>query len=226
MTAFYEVLTTMASGAILAVVLLAVFGRDASTGLDWDGLWAVVTFQPSEQFVLGRWTAVILSLLLLAVVGLPLLPPVFNRLADRFSRPFRGQDPEPLPRLTTTALLEGLAITSCGWLFLTASFWTALLAATNGELPLTAELAARTTAALAIAYVGAFVLLFAPGGLGAREYLLKLLLLPELLAGLSLSVEQGRGIVVLAVVALRLTWTVAEVVMAGCVWWLPSGRTS
>ncbi|HKB39299.1 MAG TPA: hypothetical protein VKD72_22870, partial [Gemmataceae bacterium] len=118
MTAFYEVLTTMASGALLAVGLLAVFGREASAGLDWSGLWAVLTFQPPETFALGRWTAVALAGLLLIVVGVPLLPPVFNRVADKVSLPFRGKDAPPLPTLHTTALLEGLAITSVGWLFL------------------------------------------------------------------------------------------------------------
>src|SRR5262249_9766492 len=101
-------------------------GREASAGLDWEGLWAVVTFQPGEGFILGRWTAVALALALLTVVGLPLLPPMFNRVAEKVSQPFRGKDPAPLPRITTAALLEGLAITGVGWLFLAGSFWTAL----------------------------------------------------------------------------------------------------
>jgi glycosyltransferase 2 family protein len=222
MTAFYEVVTTMASGAIIAALLLACYGREESAGVDWQGLWAVVTVQPPELFVLGRWTSVALALSLLAVVGIPLLPPMFNRLAEKLSQPFRGKDPAPLPRITTPALLEGLAITGLGWLFLAASFWAALQAITDGRLATSPELLARTTAALGIAYVAAFVLLFAPGGLGVREYLLTLLLVPELAAALSLEHDEARSLVVLTVLGLRLTWTAAEIVTAACVWWLPT----
>ena len=222
MTAFYEVLTTMAAGAILAVALLAGFGREASAGLDWNGLWAVLTFQPPESFNLGRWTAAAFAGMLLLAVGLPLVPPVFNRFAERLSLPFRGKDAPPLPKVTWGALLEGLVITSVGWLFLAGSFWTTLQAAADGRLPWSPDLMARSTASLGIAYIAGFVLLFAPGGLGVREYLLTLLLAPELADGLQVDACEGRGIVVLAVLALRLTWTVAEVLAAAVVWWLPS----
>jgi uncharacterized membrane protein YbhN (UPF0104 family) len=223
MCAFYEVLTTMAAGAILAGVLFVVVGPVSSAGLDGAGLWGVLTFAPPTDFVLGRWAGVAVAGLLLLPVGLPLLPPLFSRLAEKVSRPFRGQDAAPLPRLTTAALGEGLVITALGWLLLGASFWAALQAVAPG-LAWSPALAGRMTAALAVAYVGGFVFPFTSGGLGVREYILRLLLAPELAAALPLDAPEAPGLVALAVLVLRLTWTVAEVVMAACVWWWPAGR--
>ncbi len=69
----------------------------------------------------------------------------------------------------------------------------------------------RSTTVLAVAQVAGFVA-STPGGLGVRELLLQQMLAPY---------TGDREAVVLAVL-LRLLWTVAELVMAAVVWWLPA----
>jgi glycosyltransferase 2 family protein len=75
---FYEVLTMMASGALLAAVLFAV----APPALVSD------TVDP-------HW----LGLCLAAVCGVPLLPAVFNRLVGRLAQRFQKVESFRLPRL-------------------------------------------------------------------------------------------------------------------------------
>ena len=53
-----------------------------------------------------------------------------------------------------------------------------------------------------------------PGGLGPRELLLQQALTPH----------YGARQAVVAVILLRVLWTVAELLCAGVVWWLPDGR--
>ena len=64
------------------------------------------------------------------------------------------------------------------------------------------------------AYVIGFVILTAPGGLGVREFLLIRLLTPELVGVEDRGPEDARALVVLAVLALRLVWTTAELLTA------------
>src|SRR5262249_44929851 len=88
-TAFYEVLATVASGALLAAVLFCLRGRGAATSLErWD-LWRLLTMQDLEGVVLDRRVFALLALALLVVVGLPIVPWVFNRLVYRLSLPFQ-----------------------------------------------------------------------------------------------------------------------------------------
>jgi uncharacterized membrane protein YbhN (UPF0104 family) len=61
-------------------------------------------------------------------------------------------------------------------------------------------------AAVAASYVAGFVVLVAPGGLGARELVLQELLTPRV---------GGAAAAVLASLVLRLVWTAAEVALAG-----------
>ena len=79
----------------------------------------------------------------------------------------------------------------------------------------------RLTAIMGLSYVAAF-LLWTPGGLGVREFLLGLLLAPEL-AGRG-DEEWVAGRVVLAVLLLRVAWTVAELPAAGALYWVPTTR--
>src|SRR5207302_7053119 len=83
-TSFYEVLTTMASGALLAAVLFAV-QPPAATEL---------TMHP-----------VFLGALLVALLGVPLLPWVFNRLVERLARRFQDVESFRLPRLRAGTLV-------------------------------------------------------------------------------------------------------------------------
>ncbi len=221
LTAFYEVLTTMAAGALLAVVLLAALGPASSAPFDPHALGRMLLGRADGGAEPDRAAVLALAALLFLAVGTPLVPPLFNRLARRLTLPFRGKDAPPLPRLGTAALVEGLLITAAGWLLLGLSLWSALQATAPRPLPWTAELLGRATAYLGIAYVAGFVLLVAPGGLGVREFFLTLFLTPEVVRALDVDADEARATVVLAVLALRLVWTAAEVVMAAAVFWLP-----
>jgi hypothetical protein len=55
----------------------------------------------------------------------------------------------------------------------------------------------------------------APGGIGVREFFLTLLLAPEVADLAGLEPAPARAAVVLTVLVLRLTWTVAELLLSG-----------
>jgi hypothetical protein len=199
-TAFYEVLTTMAAGALVAAALFACF-PPPGLALDWD--------------------PVLIGALLLLLVGVPLLPGVFNRLVARLARRFRSVGELGLARLHAGTLLQGLALTAAGWALLGISLWTLL----QGVLPAPQSFSgltwARLTAMVALAYVLGFLAVFMPGGVGVREFLLQGLLVPELAAS---EVSSPEGVAAAAVLLLRLVWTIAEVVCACTVYWLPGPR--
>src|SRR5439155_12172327 len=90
---FYEVLTMMASGALLAAVLFA---------LD----------PPALLGEADAWNPAVLGLVLVVVCGVPLLPSVFNRIVGRLARRFQKVESFRLPRLGPATLLEGLATTT------------------------------------------------------------------------------------------------------------------
>jgi len=192
LTATYETLTLMASGALVAVVLLSVHALESD----------------------DRWKA----LGLLALAGIPILPGVFNRLAGAATRKFRGPEVQPLPSVRNTTLLSGLGLTACTWALMGLSL-AALLQALVPASPWDLEIWGRHTAYVALAYVAGFLTLPAPGGLGVRELILQRLLTPELVP--LTGAEQAAPLAVVIVLLLRLLWTVAEVIMAFAVFFLP-----
>jgi hypothetical protein len=157
---------------------------------------------------------VALSLLLLAPVFVPILPPVFNRIVERLALPFRESLVGPLPRFRAAYLAEGLLLTSAEWVCHGASLAAALCAVLGGGLPWTAETAGRLPAVMGVSYVAGFLVVVAPSGLGVREFFLTLFLTPELETLLGADAAGARGLAVLAVLVLRLAWTAAEMVMA------------
>jgi uncharacterized membrane protein YbhN (UPF0104 family) len=222
LTAFYEVLTTMASGALVAAVLFALLGT-AGPGPGGADLRRLLRLEWPEAGVLGRDLAVLLALALLAATGLPLLPPLFNRVVHRLSLPFRNPD-TPVPRIRLAHLAEGLALTALGWLLLGAALAAAVCGVLGAGLAWGGTSLARMPAVMSLAYVAGFVILVAPGGLGVREFFLTLLLAPELAALADLDRPTARGSAVLTVLVLRLVWTTAELLLAALVvrrWWAP-----
>jgi hypothetical protein len=199
-TAFYEVLTTMAAGALLAAVLFAC-QPPAAVGLTWD--------------------PVLVGVLLLALVGVPLLPAVFNRLVGRLAARFRAVESLRLPSLRERTLVEGLALTACGWALLGLSLWAALQAILPEPGALTASTWAQYTAMVALAYVAGFLTLFMPGGVGVREVLLQVLLTPELAAR---HINAPEGVAAAAVLLLRLVWTAAELGLAALIYCFPGPK--
>jgi hypothetical protein len=220
-TAFYEVLTTMASGALLAAILLWFVGPETTTGLDWPLLWKVLTSQerPSEAVFDGHFLSLI-ALILFGVIILPISPLLFNRMVRRLSLPFLEPGKSPL-QVPPAALLEGLALTACGWLFLGTSLWAVFQSLSDVTEPLTWRVLSRDSAYLSLAYVLGFVILLAPGGLGIRESFLFIFLSPDVA---DLPGWEGRT-AMLPVVVLRLVWTLAEAVIATVLYWL-SGNTA
>jgi uncharacterized membrane protein YbhN (UPF0104 family) len=223
LTAFYEVLTTMTAGVLLAAVLLALLQPDTTSGIDWSTFERLVQRAPDLP-PLDRKTGVLLAVLMLVPVGVSVLPPIFNRLAYRLSLPFREKDAAPLPRMQALGLLEGLLMTACGWLLLGASVWAGLQAASPQPLPWTMAVWGRLTAFLAMAYVAGFLAIFLPGGIGVREFFLIFFLTAELTHLVQLEEEMARLTVVAAVGVLRFVWFVADIVVAAIVYWLPRQR--
>ncbi len=202
-TAIYETLTTMASGALLAVVLSAVLAFGEAH------LWRAAG--------------------LLAVAGIPIVPGVFNRILGVLTRVIQrrakrtGEDgPAPLIPVRTATLAGGLAVTACGWALFGLSLWT-LLRAILPEPPAWSFADwGRLTASLAMAYVVGF-LIPSPGGLGTREFVLQQLLTPELtpLVG-----AEATGVATAAALLLRLVWTSAEVLAAAVLYVVPVARAA
>lgn len=184
-TATYETLTSMAAGATIGAILLP-----------WAGL--------GGEWGTGK------AIALVGLAGLPIVLGMLNRLAVRVAAKHRGPGASRLPNPSLALLARGLFQAMAGWACLGLSLWLTVqaLAAEPGALTLDDFL--RDTAAVALAYVVGFVVLFAPGGLGARELLLQQVLEPQV----------GAGPAAVVAVVLRLVWTAFEVAVAGGVYLL------
>lgn len=182
-TAVYETLVSMSAGALLAVLFLPALG-----------------VLPAE--ISGNRTA------LFAVVALPLGLAMLNKLAARIAKKRRGPDARPLPAPSLFLLAQGLAHGACGYCLLALSLGLTV----RGVVPDVPEWDAvaftRDLAAVALSYVAGFVFVIAPGGLGARELVLKWALAPQFVA--ALGETPAAQVAVLVALALRLAWTVAE----------------
>lgn len=219
LTSLYEVLTTMAAGVFVSAVLFAVLGTGGGAGvspvggLNAETLLHLLEMELPGEGSVPRSVVVFVSILLFGAFLVPLHPTVFNRLARRMTRSLLDATGS-YPRIRFVYLLEGLAFTAVGWLFLGASFAAVLRGIVGADWPLFDARTARLPAIMGLAYVIGFVVLIAPGGLGVREYFLTLLLTPELVGVQRMASEDSRATVVLAVLVLRLVWTTAELVSA------------
>ena len=185
-TATYETLSSMAAGALLAVLLLPYLG--------------VLPVELS-----GRTTA------LVAVAALPVGLGVLNKIAARIAKKRRGPDARPLPAPSLRLLLQGLLHGACGWCLLGISLALVIRAVAPGAAAI-AESYPADLGAVAVAYVAGFVILVAPGGLGVREWVLQVTLAPRFTEALGSPAAAAMAVIIALI--LRLTWTVAEVVVA------------
>ncbi|MBY0522115.1 MAG: flippase-like domain-containing protein [Gemmataceae bacterium] len=205
LTATYETLTTMASGALVAVLLFTLHALDESE----------------------RWKA----LVLLTVAGVPILPGVFNRIVDRLTalarRAARKQEANTeaagLPPIGYRTLALGLALTACGWALFGLSLGTMIHAVLPSPPAWSLDAWGRYTAFIALAYVAGFLTLPAPGGLGVRELILQKLLETEFTP--LMTAEQAAPLAAAIALILRLLWTLTEVAMAVGVYFLPSEQS-
>ncbi len=223
LTSFYEVLTTMAMGAFLAAVVFALQAQDTFSLPDWHAFRRLL---PREALTTGAIDPKVLALLALAlllVIGILILPPVFNWLAHRITLPFRDRDAAPLPRIRLRFLFQGLVLTAGLWLLFGASLLAVLHGVMAQPPAWTLESWGRYTALGAVSYVASFVIVPLPAGLGAREFLLVVVLMPGISILEGLSVDEARITAVASVLLLRCAWTAGELVMVGILYWLPSG---
>ncbi len=223
LTAFYEVFVTMASGALIAAALFALCLPPPAAPPDWARLVALVKGEASAEAPLDRNLATAFALLLSAPLLAVTFPPVFNRLAQRASLPFRKRD-EPLPRVTLRAWVEGLLLTCGCWLCLgvsLASLMRGLFLSPGADLAWGPREAGSIVATMSVVYVAAFLVLVVPGAVGVREYFLMAFLVaaPGVLP--SVAGHDPRRPAELVAAALRVSWTAAELLMAALVWRLP-----
>ena len=214
-TTFCEVLTTMGAGALLATGLFVLFGPIAPAANLWDTVVGLVHLDLSPEHPVDRWALVVVCLGLSAITLGPIFPPLFNRLVGRVSISFRTG---PVPKLRMRWLGEGLLQIMPAWVLMGLGVACAFEAIPGAALPWTLPMLGRLTAIMGLSYVAAF-LLWTPGGLGVREFLLGLLLAPELMGRGDEEWVSGR--VVLAVLLLRVAWTVAELLAAGVLYIVP-----
>ena len=151
---FFETLTMMATGALMAAAMLAVWFR-GQTLLLWAALGMML------------------------VAGLPTLLPVFRRLV-RLTGVGRSNPEvaEKLADLGVPTMLVGWMLTGLGWAILGLSFWATLRALGAGDANPLNQLHLCTTA-ITLAMVAGFVS-FVPGGAVVREAVLTQLMVPYL----------------------------------------------
>jgi uncharacterized membrane protein YbhN (UPF0104 family) len=191
-TATYETLASMAAGALLGVLLLPYLG--------------VLPSVVSGNLVL-----------LVAVAALPIALGVLNRLAVRVAARGRGPDAPPLPSPSILLLGQGLLHGACGWCLLGLSLGLVVRAVAPNPPRWDVPAYLGDLVAVTLSYVVGFVVLVAPGGIGAREFVLQQALARRFLGPLDEPVAAGVAVVVALV--LRLVWTVAELVLALGLWW-------
>lgn len=193
-TATYEAVTAMASGAMIGTLLLPTLSVEQS-GLNGYSVY---------------WVAPI-ALVPIGLVGL-------NRFVNRVNRWRKGANAPQFPRVKLHLVLLGLVLTSAGWLLLGLSLWMTLRGLGLESMPLTWDTYLHLTSINAIAYVVGFVAFFMPAGAGFREFALQTLLTLELAKLLGDGTAEGFAAVTALVV--RLIWTAAELVAAGLLYWL------
>lgn len=185
-TATYETLTSMAAGALLGVLFLPALGV----------LPAEISANRAALF---------------AVAALPLALAVLNKLAVRIAKKRRGPNARPLPAPSIFLLAQGLLHGAGGYCLLALSLGCAIRAVVPHPPAWSTEAYSVEMAAVALSYVAGFVIVVAPGGLGAREFVLAAALTPQFAAALDADAATGLAVVVALVV--RLAWTVAELAL-------------
>ena len=189
-TSVYETLCSMAAGALIGVLLLPQLG--------------VLPVEISSQ-----------TSALAAMAAFPVALGVLNKFAARVVARRRGPDARPLPAPSVLLLTQGLLHGACGHCLLGLSLGLTVLAVVPAA-PGLAETYPADLGANAVSYVAGFLVVVAPGGLGAREFVLATALTPRL-AG-AVGAEQGAALAIVVALMLRLAWTTAEVILAAAVY--------
>ena len=182
----------MAAGALIGVMLLPQLG--------------VLPVEVSSQ-----------TTLLAGMAALPVALGVLNKFAARVVAKRRGPDARPLPAPSVLLLAQGLLHGACGHCLLGLSLGLTVLAVVP-EAAGIAETYPADLGANAISYVAGFLVVVAPGGLGAREFVLGLALAPRFAP--AMGSEQAAALAIVIALLLRLTWTAAEVALAATLYFI------
>ena len=188
LTVVYETLITLASGALLGGIVLGFAGLLQSND---SGMW------------------------LLLLLGVPILPSVFNRIVDRVIGSLPNQSATPPRHIQMWTLAAGLVITAIGWVLQGASLVMLIEAFFHGAVSWTSWELLRYSAYSALAYAGGFVVLLVPGGLGVREVILQRFLVVEFAPAFGSNALANATVIALL---LRLVWTLADVGAALVCW--------
>jgi hypothetical protein len=189
-TATYETLTSMATGAIVAVCLLP-----------WAGI--------GHQMTVYHWLA-------LGAVGLiPLGAGVLNILAAKLVKNKRGPDAKPLPAPSFLLLCRGMIQALAGWIFLGVSLWLTVAGLSTTEPSWNLDTFLEDLSAVAISYVAGFAAFIMPGGFGAREWVLQEVLTKQLTPAEG---SAAAPVAVIIALVLRIVWTSCEVAVSFAAW--------
>jgi glycosyltransferase 2 family protein len=186
---FFETFTMMAVGALMSAGIVAVWFREQPL-LFWG------------------------SLGMMAVAGVPTLPPVFRQLVRLVN--LNRLNPAQLAKLDSLgngAVILGWALNVVGWTVLGLSYWAVLRALGAADRNPLDQLHLYT-ASVSLATVVGFIS-FVPSGAVVREAALMQaakVMLPHI----------GDSVAMVAAILLRLTWLAAELVVSGT---LSLGRT-
>jgi glycosyltransferase 2 family protein len=190
---FFETLTMMAVGAFMAAGILAMRLREERL-LFWG------------------------SIGLMIISGLPILPPVFRRLARLAG--IGKSDPAAaaaLSRLGWSTLLAGWMCMILVWALMAASLWAAFRAMGVTDIGLI-EYGPEYIAAVSLSMVAGFLSLI-PAGLGVRD-----LVLVALLVKLFAPAGINDTLATVAGGLLRLIWLVSELIISGILYlWRVNG---
>ena len=184
---FFETLTMMAVGAVLAAAILATWFRD-------------------------QWLLTVVALGLMAAAGLPTVPPIFQRLV-RFARVGRS-DPAiaaQIARAGFRTMALGWLYMVVGWCLMGVSLWAVLMSMGFPDLDAVRQFP-RYVASISLAIVAGFLSLI-PGGAVIREAVLSELLVPYFSEVATAEVAPAAAVV--SAVMLRVVWLVAEVTISG-----------
>jgi glycosyltransferase 2 family protein len=223
-TSLYEVLMTMSSGALLALLLIPVLLPDNPATAGWPILHHIIYDRTLGGIELDRHSLIVVAACLLFLVGAPTL--FYNRLIRRVAS-LRAAikrydlDETNVPRIPYSTIPLGLALIAICWFAWGASLWAVFEAILETPESFNPATIGRYTAYLGIAYVGGFLVLPIPSGLGVREYLLTLCLMPELTSIVGPDEDEARKLALLAALVLRVVWTAAEIVANAILYWLP-----
>ena len=186
-TGVYETLTSMAAGGVIGAVLFPYL----------TGGQQVI---PGGAMALG-------SVALVPVVAVGL-----NRFAARVLAKRKGADAPALPVPPVWLLAVGLLQASVGWCLLAISLGLVMRGIAPVPPPWNVAAFVQELAATTVMYVAGFVVLFAPGGVGARELVLQQALAPVLRPAAG---DAAEGLAAAVAIVLRLVWTVAELLVIG-----------